>query len=118
MILEIGILIIAALAKAIMDAVRFHQVWAHSDFWDVSTSWKNKYKNGDANQGPRFPGSTTIFVWLTDGWHLMQMVFLTCMFALIVLHKSHFGLIIDFIIMRAIFGIIFEITFRELGRYT
>ena len=31
----------------------------------------NKYKNGDPLQGARFPGSTTILVGTTDGYHAM-----------------------------------------------
>jgi len=39
-------------------------------YWYVTKSWTNKYKNGDYNQGPKFPGSTTMFVWTTDGYHI------------------------------------------------
>ena len=45
---------------------------ANKRFWGED-SWKNKYKNGDKNQGERFKGSTTIFVPFTDGWHLLGM---------------------------------------------
>lgn len=37
-------------------------------------SWRNKYKNGDPNQGERFLGSTTIFSGLTDNYHLLGSV--------------------------------------------
>ena len=40
-------------------------------FWDPEISWTNKYKNGDPLQGARFPGSTTILVGTTDGYHAM-----------------------------------------------
>lgn len=40
-------------------------------FWDPEISWVNKYKNGDPLQGARFPGSTTILVGTTDGYHAM-----------------------------------------------
>tara|TARA_R100001509_G_scaffold17744_1_gene8919 strand:+ start:846 stop:1487 length:642 start_codon:yes stop_codon:yes gene_type:complete len=42
---------------------------ANPDFWDPSISWVNKYKNGDPLQGEAFPGSSTIFVAATDGYH-------------------------------------------------
>lgn len=39
-------------------------------FWDPSISWKNKYKEDTFD--PKFLGSTSIFVFVTDGWHLLQ----------------------------------------------
>jgi len=47
-------------------------------FWNPAISWKNKWKNGDPNQGERFPGSSTALVFLTDAWHLLQFIMLTC----------------------------------------
>lgn len=45
---------------------------ANDQYWNRDISWRNKYKNGDPRQGPRFPLSTTVFVWTTDGYHLMR----------------------------------------------
>ena len=44
---------------------------ANPQFWNPEISWTNKYKNGDPLQGAKFPGSTTIFVGTTDGYHAM-----------------------------------------------
>jgi len=44
---------------------------ANAQFWNPELSWTNKYKNGDPLQGAKFPGSTTIFVGTTDGYHAM-----------------------------------------------
>jgi len=35
-------------------------------------SWVRKYKENNYELGPRFLGSTTFLVFLTDGWHLFQ----------------------------------------------
>jgi len=44
-------------------------------FWDVQTSWKNKYKDFDGgNTQARYWGSKTIFVAFTDGYHLTRMI--------------------------------------------
>ena len=43
-------------------------------FWDARTSWTRKYRGGLAQLGPRFPGSTTWLVALTDGWHLSNLL--------------------------------------------
>jgi hypothetical protein len=46
-----------------------------NQFWDFKTSWKNKYKDWDGgNKEPRFLGSKTIFVGVTDGFHLTRMI--------------------------------------------
>lgn len=42
---------------------------ANPEFWDPRISWRNKYENGDPAQGEAFPGSSTIFVGVTDGYH-------------------------------------------------
>jgi hypothetical protein len=44
-------------------------------FWDVKTSWKNKYKDFDnGNTDARFWGSKSVFVAFTDGYHLTRMI--------------------------------------------
>jgi len=49
-------------------------------FWDKRISWKNKWynnKNGTVYSEmnvERFWGSSRWFVFLTDGWHLMQFI--------------------------------------------
>lgn len=72
--------ILAAVCKAVMDTLQFHfeesifnrVIWMRLKFWWPEMSWKNKYKNGDPKAGPRFLLSTTVFVFLTDAWHLFQ----------------------------------------------
>jgi hypothetical protein len=78
---------LSGVAKGYMDKVRFHYhkvQWQPSIFWnagDPDMSWLNKYKDRDVSKGPAFTGSTTVFVFLTDGWHLLQFVFLLLIFA-------------------------------------
>jgi len=50
----------------------------YDKFWNPSISWTNKYKNGDPNQGVRFPFSTTALVWTTDGYHLTRFLSHDC----------------------------------------
>lgn len=42
-----------------------------SAFWDANVSWCNKWMNCEPGK-ERFLGSSTVFVFLTDGWHLMK----------------------------------------------
>lgn len=85
---------IAGAMNGAMDKLQFHYGKSifpkGSQYWDPKLSWRNKYKNGDVNQGPKFPGSTTIFVWLTDGWHLLQTGYLSLQRLAIVLAASSF----------------------------
>ena len=52
----------------------FPQHEGNKSFWNPKVSWRNKYLNGDPDQGELFPLSTTLFVNLTDGWHLSKSV--------------------------------------------
>lgn len=47
---------------------------ANHKFWNPKLSWTNKYKNNDPNQGPKFFGSTNVFVPVTDGYHACKFV--------------------------------------------
>lgn len=38
-------------------------------FWDPDKSWRNKYKNGNPEEGPKFKGSTNSLVCTTDAYH-------------------------------------------------
>jgi len=104
MIVSVILTIIAAVLKAKMDHAQFHDI----------DSWRNKWKNGDPKQGEKFSFSSTIFVLCTDRWHLVQSLFLTAIFALVVTYQVYYTPIIDFIILRAIFGATFEIFYRYL----
>ena len=57
--------------KGTADYLQFHysgqNTWLNPDL-----SWRNKWKNGDPSHGEKFPGSSTVFVCFTDGWHLMN----------------------------------------------
>lgn len=68
---------LGAFCKGIMDTLQFHygkSAFADKNplFWNPKESWRNKYKGGDPQAGPKFPLSTTWLVFLTDAWHLFQ----------------------------------------------
>lgn len=44
-------------------------------FWCKPLSYGRKWKIGKKEQGEAFWGSSTFFVWLTDGWHLLKFIF-------------------------------------------
>lgn len=45
---------------------------ADDQFWNPELSWRNKYKNGDPAQGPKFYGSTSALVFTTDAYHALR----------------------------------------------
>jgi hypothetical protein len=80
MILLLSLAILAGVCRAVCSKLVFHfdrsvfACWRPG--WDPKKTSNNKYKNRDPAQGPRFWGSTTVFVWLTDPFHLFQAGFL------------------------------------------
>lgn len=109
-----------------MDTLSFHysisifstfsERW--QKFWNPDLSWKNKYKEGDPEQGPKFKWSTTALVGLTDGWHLMQTLMLTSFFLAAMFYKPLFNSIwleipALYVLYRAAFGGGFYITYYK-----
>lgn len=107
------LLILAGVAKAVMDAVA-HGKFVHkgSAWLDPLQSWKNKWKNGDPKQGEAFPGSSTVFVFVTDGWHFFQFLFLNLLFASAIPYAG----LKTVVILRVVFGVVFEVSYRLLER--
>ncbi|NPV13271.1 MAG: hypothetical protein HPY57_16040 [Ignavibacteria bacterium] len=124
-ILTIFFILIAGIFKAIMDTLQFHFdksifINNNKNWWNPSISWKNKYKNNDPKQGPKFFGSTTFLVSLTDAWHFFQMLFLTSIFLGLVFYIPFFSVsytwIFDFVIYRIIFSSSFNLFYDYLLR--
>jgi hypothetical protein len=115
------LIISAATAEAIMDKIQFHydsSIFSNpklkQNFWNPALSWVNKWKDGSARE-ERFLGSSTIFVFTTDAWHLFKFVRNTALF--IGLPLLSFGpnhLIIEMIIARIMYGITFTLYFDKI----
>jgi hypothetical protein len=110
MILSIALIIIAAFAKAVKDLCASGGL-SWGAFWDEKTAHAYKWKHGDENLGEAFPGSSTIFVGVTSGFHLAQLFEYTAIFILIVTYEVQYSALIDFFIARATFGLLFEYAF-------
>lgn len=128
MILLFILVFVAGVAKAVMDTLQFHFVSSifyrgkDDQFWMPSISWKNKYKNGNKEDGESFWGSTTIFISFTDGWHLFQAIFLVSIFLAVIFYVPILtyseipvlGKIFDYCILRGIFGLAFTLFYDKL----
>jgi hypothetical protein len=122
-ILAPGIFIcLAAICKAVSDTLADHygqSIFAGpGNWWNKETSWKNKWKDGHPGKGERFPGSSTVFVFLTDAWHLFNAIQYTAWPLAVVWYwpvyglMSGYGWLIDAIILKVIFTGTFEVFYR------
>jgi hypothetical protein len=84
--LALACILFAGIANGTMDKLQFHfgksrlAKVENQQYWNPQISWENKWSKtaeGKLAQPlrPAFPGSTTVFVWLTDGWHLMKFLY-------------------------------------------
>ena len=120
--------ILAAACNAVMDVLAFKfkkSIFSsfNREFWDPSKSWRNKYKNGYESEGPKFFGSTTFLVWITDGWHLFQFLSNSLIvLSMILMFQSAFPEvkwwmnILLFLVMKTLWGSVFELFFSKLFR--
>lgn len=108
------LLAVAAIGKAISDA-SIHGKLSWGDYWNESTAWKYKWKNGDPKQGERFIGSSTIFVFVTSGFHLAQFVYLNALFLFAIYHSVYYSKLASFVIFSIGFRVLFEITYRFIS---
>ncbi len=123
--LSVLFLVLAGMCNAVMDKIVFH--WDDSvfkgsklDWWaNPEVSYKNKWKNNsNSSGGEKFPGSSTVFVWVTDLWHFSQS-FMISFFVLAALFygdgvinyfdNNWFNIFIDFIILKSAFSLTFEL---------
>jgi len=122
------LLLLAAFFNSVMDVLQFRysqSVFAnqtkHESFLNPSISWQNKWANGDPAQGEAYLGSSTVFVLLTDCWHLAQFLMFTCfeVIILLLLYQLYkfkwYTIIIIFLGMKILFGLTFEVFFKNFS---
>lgn len=118
--------ILAVAANATMDELRFH--WSRffgkiakpgtklEKWMNPSISWMNK--NRFKNKLVAFLAST-VFVWLTDFWHLMKLIHLNAIFTVILVLTNHAyeakELLSGLLLLNFGWGFIFELTFGIYG---
>ena len=111
--------VLSAVCKAVKDTLAFHygnSIFSklNPQYWDLSISWKNKYK--EDLKTPKFWGSTTILVWLTDAWHLFDMLGVLCLFLAMIFavcaYVTIVAIIFYIIAMFVVYFGVFEAFFR------
>ena len=114
--------LIAGMLNSIMDICQkydesvFSKLPSMRNFIDCSVSWKNKHKNGDRSQGPRFFLSTTSLVFLTDMWHLCKSSMLLFLALSIVFYEPMIVWYLDCLIYWISFGTCFTVFYDYVFR--
>jgi len=112
---------IAAASEAVMDIIQFHyeeSVFAkrNPNFWNPAISWDNKYEKGEPKLGPRFLGSTSIFVMFTDAWHLFKSLRTFSLFSAMffVSLPNPNTILVLVVIYRIYYGLIFTVFYNKI----
>ena len=121
----------SAASEAVMDKLQFHydrSIFPQNPskynklFWDPKLSWENKWKDSSARE-EKFPGSSTIFVFLTDAWHFFKFVKNTSMFIALffgtlatsfLLSNVFVSLLLAVLVARVIYGLTFTLFFDKI----
>lgn len=116
-------IVLAGVCWAILQTLMWHPDTnilskRNPQWWNPNISYKNKYNRVDGvipPYPPKFFGSTTFLVWLTDGWHLVDKFFITfIMLAIVNYSPISMYSIADFIIYYLVFTGTFELVWRLL----
>jgi len=115
--ISILLLIISAISKSICDISEscFSTSKLSSlnpNFWNKHASAGNKWKNGDKSQGEKFLFSSTILVFLTDAWHLFDVIRDLSLIAAIILTNNIWLLIAIYPVRQ----LLFQITYSYLTK--
>lgn len=118
----LGFLLItfAAVSESIMDKIQFHydkSIFKNSKynqlFWNPIESWKNKWKEDLKTE--KFIGSSTLFVFTTDAWHLFKFFRNTSLFiGLPLVAIGDMNVILSVVIGRVLYGLTFTLCFDKL----
>ena len=118
----VGLILVSlsAISESIMDKIQFHydkSIFSNEKFnqlfWNPVESWKNKWK--EYLKTEKFLGSSTIFVFTTDAWHLFKFFKNTFLFiGLPLLCLGGVNIILSVIIGRVLYGLTFTLYFDRL----
>jgi hypothetical protein len=113
------LLFISGAAKGVMDTLQFHfdrSIFKgiNNLYWNPEISWVRKYEGTDSSIRRKWLG-VPIPVAFTDAFHLFQSIFLTTLFIAIVLYRPITSYkVVDFILLRSIFGFSFVLFYNKL----
>ena len=89
--------------------------WNNQLWVDPTYSWVNKWKwDGTRKIGEKFFGSTTIFVFVTDLWHLSKFFMLLFITGAVVFYHPIFNWWADLLLIYSIFTVTFELFYSKI----
>jgi hypothetical protein len=116
--------LLSAISDSVMDILQFHysnsifKKFKNNLFWDPSISWRNKYKDGDPQKGPKFFLSNTLFVGVTDAWHFFKLLrnlfIFSSVFTIFYMFLPFYHSLLLTVMLRVVFGIGFTIFYKYL----
>jgi hypothetical protein len=115
---------IAALFSAVSDTLQANfsnSIFKNLNptFWNPAVSWVNKWKAGSTSI-EKFWGSSTVFVFLTDGFHLAKELSIIFICLAVANHtqvtKTFFPELIHFLIYFITWGISFQVFWQIFNK--
>jgi len=119
------LIILSSFFKALMDSLQFHYhririgfMVKNPNYWNPLLSWENKYKWAKGRS--KFIGwlIQNPFVFITDGWHLTQFLFLNSLMLSVIFFNPIFNnpllVVIDFVVYRFAFGLVFTLFYNYI----
>lgn len=102
------LILLAFIAKVFMDLSS--EDFYNNSYWDKGKSWvkKNKFK-------PKWL-FRTILVFVTDGWHLLQFIFLNLLIVSVVMYSPLISIWWDLIIYSIAGRLVFEVIYSLIKR--
>src|SRR5688572_604515 len=80
-ILTGGLIVVSGAAKGFNETLQFNYKnfektfpGANKQWFDPQVSWRNKYEDGNPDNGAKFFLSTSVFVMVTDQYHLNNFI--------------------------------------------
>lgn len=85
-------LLLAGACKGIADSLQHHFhctvfSYLNHEYWNPRVSWVYKWKTWNSRE-EKFWGSSRWFVWLTDGWHLVNFFQIKFIFIAVLCHTE------------------------------
>lgn len=110
-------IVLASICKAVKDTLNFHyntSIFSNCNarYFNPTISWQNKYK--EDLKTPKFFGSTTFLVFITDIWHLCDFLQTISFIVAIVVYSKIVFYVVDVFILYCIFSVCFELIYRLL----
>jgi hypothetical protein len=105
-----------ALTNRYPDFKKFYGI-KNDQYWNPAISWTNKYQDNDPKKGPAFWGSTSCFVAVTDGYHLVRCARNQMLVAAVVIQpfqkrQKWYMYLVDFATVSVAYSVGFNLTYE------